>query len=107
MADRPWDLNIGNLPVEWIGHCNECHAPIVGYGWWRRLFHAACFRLLMAIPDRWMPWAILPYAGNHAYTCNCKNRAAAAAVHRRYTYVQRLNRAQSIRKKGGENGPEG
>lgn len=76
-----WELNTGDLPPSWIGHCNDCFQPITGEGWLKLAFYWLCYRLLLAWPDRWMPWPILPYAGAYAYACRCPNRAAALRAH--------------------------
>lgn len=72
-----WTLNEGDMPASWIGHCDDCYQPICDEGRMRRAFNWLCYRLLLAWPDRWMPWPLLPHAGSYAYSCGCKNRRLA------------------------------
>lgn len=68
------------------GECDSCHGPVFGRHWLANVRDRLAWRLFMLLPD-WLAFgrggfAILPYAGGHAYTCSCfgKNAIARAAL---------------------------
>jgi hypothetical protein len=75
-------LNNGELPAQWVGHCNRCVQPITNPGALRRALYWLCYQWVMYIPGqataatKWQG-AILARAGGWAFECGCENRRAA------------------------------
>lgn len=72
MSDKP----------EAIGWCNECHGPVVPKTAWALVIEALLYDLWMALPISLamgkLGFAILPYAGGHAFTCRCPSKVLGA-----------------------------
>lgn len=64
-------------------YCEACYGPVSPGGLIGWLRDWICFRLLLAWPTRWMPWPLLPYAGNWAYGCSHLHKRRAAALRAR------------------------